>query len=108
MERYLSLFYHLITAHQKENILIFFFMSQKLYDSFLLKVENIDNQKVGFAGSNALFSDGVSEKNVIMYAAYLLPEWAGLPGSCTDVTCSIDIRKGCVHMIIYSKATVFS
>lgn len=40
--------------------------------------------------------------------AYLLPDWAGLPGGRADVTCSIDVRKGRVHVIIHLQATVFS
>lgn len=74
-----------------------------------LKLKSWETTKLGFLVATPLFSDRISDKNIWSgMLAYLLPHWAGFPGGSADVTCSIDVRKGRVHMIIHFQATIFS
>ena len=39
---------------------------------------------------------------------HLLPDRDGMPGGRANITCSVDVREGRVHVVIHLQATVFS
>ena len=40
--------------------------------------------------------------------AYLLPDRAGMPGGRANITRGVDVREGCVHVVIHLQSTVFA